>query len=107
MPIVNIPPIVNDQGNINVHKDEGCQIPIVLQDEDGNEQDASSIPLFFVCGAFEKSLDANPDDAFGRVIILTPDDLIYISNGATFRISDRSNSLIPVNRWEGRIYKRG
>lgn len=104
---VNIPPIVNDQGNINVHVQEGASIPISIQDEGGTEVDASTMPLFFICGAFRKALEANPNDAEGRMLHITPDDLLTIVHGENFVVSDETNEDQPILRWEGRIYKRG
>ena len=104
---VNIPPIVNDQGNINVHVEEGASIPIILQDDEGNEIDSSSTPLFFISGAFRKALEANPNDAAGRLLHITPDDLVTIIHGANFVVSDETNVEQPILRWEGKIYKRG
>lgn len=107
MPTINMPPIVNDQGNINVHIGEGCKIPITLQDINGNEQDASSLELYFIAGSFQKALDIDEIDPFGRVLILTPTDLTQIPHGSFFRIVERSDNSVSINRWEGRIYKRG
>ena len=107
MSTILVPPIVNDQGNINVHVDEGAVIPIGLQNEDSTEVDASDIALFFISGAFRKALDQDPNDAEGRVLNLTPGNLVTIVHGAPFRVVDETNPTQPVIRWEGKIYKRG
>ena len=104
---VNIPPIVNDQGNINIHVREGASIPVAIQDEEGNEIDSSAMPLFFISGSFRKALEANPNDAQGRMLHITPDDLLTIVHGANFIVSDETDVDQPINRWEGKIYKRG
>jgi len=104
---VNIPPIVNDQGNINVHIREGASIPIIIQDDEGNEVDSSTIPLFFICGSFRKALEANPNDANGRLLHITDDDLLTIVHGSNFVVSDETDIDQPILRWEGKIYKRG
>jgi hypothetical protein len=109
MPNIHMPPIVNDQGNINVHHHEGCIIPIMYQDKDGTEIDISATPLFFEIphGTFRKALDLDPANPEGRLLILTPDDLEDITSGAIFCVADETNPALPIHRWEGRIYKRG
>jgi hypothetical protein len=107
MSTITVPPIVNDQGNINVHKDEGAKIPLTVEDEGGVELDASAIPLYFVSGVFRKALSADPNNPEGRLVVLTPADLVAIVHGANFRVVDESDVDLPVIRWEGRIYKRG
>lgn len=107
MSVINLPPIVNDQGNINIHKDEGAKIPLSVQNDAGVDIDASAIPLFFVSGAFRKALDLDPNDAEGRMIVLTPVDLAAIVHGAHFRVVDEADPTMPIIRWEGRIFKRG
>lgn len=107
MSTINVPPIVNDQGNINVHVDEGAVIPIGVQGEDSIEIDASDIPMFFISGTFRKALAQDPNDAEGRLLNLTPTDLIAITHGANFRVVDETNVSQPVIRWEGKIFKRG
>jgi hypothetical protein len=106
MVVVRIPPVVNDQGNINVHKDEGCQIPIELESEDGTEENASIVPLFFISGSFRKELVGDTENVLRKILILTPTDLLNITHGANFRVVDESG-LVPVVRWEGKLYKRG
>ena len=110
MSTVTLPPLVNDQGNINVHIHEGGVIPILLQDNDGNELDASSLPLFFeivsVHPHFRKALDPDPNNPEGRLLSLSPEELVNIPHGASFCLADESGP-IPVHRWEGRIFKRG
>lgn len=107
MSIVNIPPTVNDQGNLNVHIDEGCIVPIVLEDENGIELDASSLTLVFKSGTFEKDLADDSNNPEGKALILTPTDVEDITHGANFRVVDETDVNQPVIRWEGKIYKRG
>jgi len=107
MSTVTLPPLVNDQGNINIHIHEGGVIPVSTQDEFGADVDATGLPLFFICGNFRKALGPSTTDPTDRVVELTPADLTSITHGAAFRVVDESNPQIPINRWEGKIYKRG
>lgn len=109
MPTVNIPPVVNDQGNINVHHHEGCTIPIEFQNQSGEPIDISNTPMFFEIphGTFRKALDPDPSNPFGRILSLSPLELTSIPNGANFCIADETNPQLPIHRWEGRLFKRG
>jgi hypothetical protein len=107
MATVTIPPVVNDQGNINLHKDEGVRIPITVQDDLGAEIDATEIPLFFVCGPVRKALEQDENNPEGRVLVITPTNLTNIPHGTPFRVVDESNPDYPINKWEGRLFKRG
>ena len=104
---ISIPPLVNDQGNINVHINEGCQIPISDRGTDGNEINISTAPMYFIAGGFRKALDLDPNNALGRMLVLTPANLTAIVHGSPFVIADETNPAMPINRWEGRIFKRG
>ena len=107
MATIFAPPTVNDQGNINVHRNEGCRIHIGIQNDEGEEVDASDLPLFFISGSFRKALDPNPSDEEGRLLILSPVNLQDIAHGAEFRVVDETNPAMPILHWEGKIFKRG
>jgi hypothetical protein len=107
MSTVSMPPLVNDQGNINVHIKEGAYIPMTVQDDNGVLVDATPLTLVFRVGAFSKTLEQDPDNLIGKVLELTTTDLAGIMHGANFIVADETDPDRPVNKWEGRIYKRG
>ena len=104
---INIPPLVNDQGNILVHRLDGLMIPLTFEDNNGVEEDASTYALFFVSGTFRKALSADPTNPKGRRLVLTKLELDEIDHGDFFAVRDETNTSIPVTKWEGRLFKYG
>lgn len=102
---VELPPPVDDNGDITVHTEEGLVIPIKSQSSTGAAIDISSTPYrFLVKGLIDKLLTSNPNDSTGKLLIITPAEANSLgTTGINFQLLDISNSSLPISVWQGKI----
>lgn len=98
---------VDENGNISFSPDEGLSIPITEVDESGNTVDISARSRYINLGGglLKKSLSANPNNATGRLLELTVQELLVVQSTLYFSLTDEDGS-IPIALWEGVISRR-
>jgi hypothetical protein len=105
-----IPGPVDDAGNITVPAEGGATIPIkeMSTDEPSEQIDISSLPLnFYVAGRFEIVPGPNPNDVFGRLLVITEANADILSTkGHPFQLLDLTDPDVPIPLWSGTI-RRG
>lgn len=105
--IINMPDPVDAEGNISFNFSEGLLLPIKEYDSGGSQVDISSVPYFFNAdrGNFRVTLSSDPNDALGRRLNLTQQQLRTIRVPCLFSFTNEEG-LVPISIWEGKIYER-
>lgn len=103
-----VPPLVDAIGNFNPHYQEGMKVPVRDLDVNGVEIDISLRTWTFkTASGLTKQLVADPNNAKGKLLVLTTAEVQGIpAVGTDFAIVDETTDPDDV-RWEGRITPRG
>lgn len=102
-----MPAEVDAVGNLNPHYQEGLSIPV--RDEDVNQVqiNISARVWKFKTAALTKVLVADPNNALGKLLVLTVAEVQALpATGTPFVIVDETSDPDDV-RWEGIIKPRG
>lgn len=111
MPDVEIlqPELIDDDGNIRLHRREGSRFEIAFELPDGTPRDVSAALLFFeVKNEFRKPLESGTA-IDNRTLIITREETAQLSTstkGNPFVLIDETN-VPPDVVWEGSIFVRG
>ena len=111
--IVSQPPLIDPQGNIDVHGRSGISLPIKRYTDitKTTQVDISSNVFYFeVQGILRQRLQVDPNDAKGLVLVIA--DLaaagLVVGQGAypLFVLRDETGAT-PIVRWRGRFIVSG
>lgn len=102
---VELPPPVDENGNITVNSLEGVTIPISSQDSLGAPVNISGVPhRFIVKGRIDKMLVAKPDNVQGKLLEITPEDTDKLGTSPRpFQVLDVTEPSSPITVWAGTI----
>lgn len=111
--VISQPPLIDAQGNIDVHGRSGISLPIKrFTDLTKTTQVDISADVFYfeVQGLLRQRLPVDPNDAKGLVLVI--DDLasagLVLGQGAypLFVLRDETGAT-PIVRWQGRFIVSG
>ena len=99
---------VSIDGNLSFNRDEGLVIPLREIDDSGEQINLSTLTRVFNInhGQFRKQLTADPNNAEGKLLSLTQEELYpFYGRVSRFSYTDE-DGLIPIVLWEGQLYER-
>ena len=103
-----IPPVIDDNGDINLHGRQGAVITLKFSNDDGTPEDVSAKAMTFECGTGINIALTNGVNSDEKVLTLANADVKTIYNQAIkdFIVLDNSGAE-PLPRWEGTVYISG
>lgn len=110
---IDQPPILDAQGNIQVHGRAGCALQLLFRDEAGQSADATGRLVFFeVASKFRRQLQPVAGQADQLQLVLSQGDVDQVAKtGSAFVFRDETGvvggQMIPQVLWEGVISIRG
>lgn len=103
-----LPPIVDDDGNINLHGRQGAVITVKFTNDDGTARNMSGRTLTFECGTSLNITLTNGSTTDERILTLANSDVksIFALKNRDFVVLDYT-AAVPTPLWAGTVYVQG